>query len=88
MKINKQEAKSLKESHQKWLNEAGFLGNLFLRNVVKDIKKDKSIQKAIEDADKSLAKTRKEIEKYADGDKDTIKKALPKDVRKSLGFDF
>ncbi|MEY4278257.1 MAG: hypothetical protein RL377_261, partial [Bacteroidota bacterium] len=40
------------------------------------------------DADLSLEKTKKSIESRFDGDKEAVKDAIPKDVRKYLGFDY
>lgn len=89
MKINEQDKNLFRETHSKWLNEGGWLANLFIKKASKNIKKDKDIQKAIYDADKFTEKSRNKISNLFKGNKDEIKKALPsKDLRKSLGFDF
>lgn len=88
MKLTKEQAKLFKETHNKWLNESNFLAKLFARRVAKDVENNKDIQKAVEDADKSLEKTRTKIEKSLSNDKEKIKQAIPSDVRKYLGFDY
>ena len=64
------------------------VGKIFAYTLKWRIKNDPIINKAVRDADNDTAKTRKEILELCDGDKEKIKKALPKNVRKSLGFDF
>jgi len=88
MKITKEEKKLFTEAHSKWVNEGSFLGKLFARAVKKGIEKDKSIQNAISSADKSLEKAQKQIEARFNGDKEAVKKAIPLNVRKYLGFDY
>lgn len=89
MKINEQDKKTLKETHDKWLNEAGWLAKLFMKKAARDIKNNKNIQKAVSDADKFTEKTRNQIYNIAKGDRNKIIKALPdKNLRKGLGFDF
>ncbi len=89
MRLTEQDKKTLKETHDKWLNEAGWLAKLFIKRAAKDIKKNKTIQNAIADADKFTQQSKNKISNLFNGDKEKIKKALPdKILRKSLGFDF
>jgi len=89
MRLTEQDKKTLKETHDKWLNEAGWLAKLFIKRAAKDIKNNKNIQNAIADADKFTLKSKNKISDLFSGDKEKIKKALPdKILRKSLGFDF
>ena len=88
MRLTEQDKKTLKETHDKWLNEAGWLAKLFIKRAAKDIKSNKDIQKSISNADKYLEKSRKTIEKTLDNDKELVKKRIPTDVRKKLGFDY
>lgn len=89
MRLTEQDKKTLKETHDKWLNEAGWLAKLFIKRAAKDIKNNKDIQNAIADADKFTLKSKNKISDLFGGDKEKIKKALPdKILRKSLGFDF
>lgn len=88
MRLTEQDKKTLKEAHNKWLNEAGWLARLFIKRAAKDIKSNKDIQKSISNADKYLEKSRKSIEKTLDNDKELVKKRIPADVRKHLGFDY
>lgn len=89
MKLTEQDKNLFKETHSKWVNEAGWLANLFVRRASNNLKNDKSIQKAISDADKFTEKSKNKISNLFKGNKEEIKKALPsKDLRKSLGFDF
>jgi|TARA_B100001939_G_C16755270_1_gene535902 hypothetical protein len=89
MRLTEQDKNTLKETHDKWLNEAGWLAKLFIKRAAKDIKKNKTIQNAIADADKFTQQSKNKISNLFNGDKEKIKKALPdKILRKSLGFDF
>jgi len=88
MKISKKESVLFKETHSKWLNESNFLAKLFAMRVKSAVENDKDIQQAVKDADLSLEKTKKSIESRFDGDKEAVKDAIPKDVRKYLGFDY
>lgn len=89
MKLTEQDKNLFKETHSKWVNEAGWLGKLFLKRASKNLKNDKSIQSAISDADKFTEKSKNKISNLFNGNKEEIKKALPdRDLRKSLGFDF
>jgi DNA-binding transcriptional regulator GbsR (MarR family) len=88
MKLNQKDAKLFKESHNRWLSESNFLGRLFVKKVMSKIKSDKDLQKTIRNADKELEKTRNKIEKISKGDKNLVKKSIPSDVRKYLGFDY
>lgn len=88
MKLTKEEKTLFTETHSKWVNESNFLGRLFARAVKKGIDKDKSIQNAVANADKSLSKAQKQIEDRFNGDKEEVKKAIPLKVRKYLGFDY
>tara|TARA_B100000963_G_C22291808_1_gene521755 strand:- start:124 stop:393 length:270 start_codon:yes stop_codon:yes gene_type:complete len=89
MRLTEQDKKTLKETHDKWINEAGWLAKLFIKRAAKDIKKNKTIQNAIADADKFTQQSKNKISNLFNGDKQKIKKALPDErLRKSLGFDF
>lgn len=88
MKLKKEEVKLFKETHNKWLNESNFLARLFAKKVKSAIEKDVDLKKAVQDADISLDKTRNKIEKLLNGDKQSVKNAIPADVRKYLGFDY
>ena len=88
MKLTEQDKNLFKETHDKWLNEAGWLAKIFLKRATKDIKSNKDIQKSISDADRYLEKSRKSIEKTLDNEKELVKKRIPADVRKYLGFDY
>ena len=61
-----------------------FLGKIFAYYLKRSIENDPIINKIVRDADNNTAKTRKEILELFDGDKEKIKKALPKDVRKGF----
>jgi len=88
MKPTNEDKKLFKETHTKWMNEGSFLSKLFLKTLEKSLKNNSSIKKSIEQADKSLENARKNIEKTAKGDKNLVKKNIPADVRKALGFDY
>ena len=66
----------------------GFISNLFLSILSRNLKSDKNIAKAIKDADESIETARETIEKRFGGDKEAVKKAIPQSVRKYLGFDY
>lgn len=88
MKLNKEEAKLFKETHDKWLNEGSIFANLFAKYVKRKVKNNKNIKSIVLKADKDLEKSRKDIEKLLDNDKSKVKDAIPPNVRKSLGFDY
>jgi uncharacterized membrane-anchored protein YhcB (DUF1043 family) len=88
MKLTKEDRQLFKETYTKYKLKEGILSSLFLRIVGKNIKNDKDIQSAIKDADESLTKAQKTIETRFDGDKEAVKKAIPDNVRKYLGFDY
>ena len=88
MKLTKEDRQLFKETYSKYRLKEGILSSLFLRIVSKNIKNDKGIQSAIKDADESLRTAQKTIETRFDGDKDAVKKAIPDNVRKYLGFDY
>lgn len=88
MKITKTEAKLLKETHDKWLNESNFLAKFFVNRLKNALLNDKELKKAVEDADKRVEDAREKIESYYDKDKEAVKKYIPADVRKYLGFDY
>jgi len=88
MKITKTEAKLFKETHNKWLNESNFLAKLFVNKVKSSLLNDKDLKKSIDDADKQLEDTRNQIESNLDNNKEAVKKYIPADVRKYLGFDY
>jgi viroplasmin and RNaseH domain-containing protein len=88
MKLTKKEQKLFVETHDKWLKENNFLAKLFAKRVTKAVETDKDIQKAVSDADVAIEKTRQSIEKKLNGDKEAVKKSIPADVRKYLGFDY
>jgi hypothetical protein len=88
MKLNKEEVKLFKETHDKWLKEGSVFANLFARYVARAVKNDKNIKSIVAKADKDLEKGRKSIEKTLGGDKNKVKDALPPNVRKALGFDY
>lgn len=88
MKPTNEEKKLFKETYSKWMNEGSFLSKLFLKTLEKSLKNDPNIKKSIQQADKSLENARQNIEKTAKGDKEAIKKNIPQDVRKALGFDY
>jgi hypothetical protein len=88
MKLNKEEVKLFKETHDKWLTEGSIFANLFARYVKRKVKNNKNIKSIVFKADKELEKSRKDIEKLLDNDKSKVKDAIPPNVRKSLGFDY
>ena len=88
MKITKKESILFKETHNKWLNESNFLAKMFVNRVKSALLNDKDLKKAIDDADKHLEDTRDQIESNLDYDKEAVKKYIPADVRKYLGFTY
>lgn len=86
MKITKEERELILQTHKKYVNESNFVGQLFKYLLSKKIAKDPSVKNAIKDAEENLEKIRTKIEK--DSSKEDIKNAIPKDVRKYLGFDY
>ena len=88
MKITKTEAKLFKETHNKWLNESNFLAKFFVNRMKNALLNDKELKKAVEDADKHVEDARNKIESHLDNDKEAVKKYIPADVRKYLGFDY
>lgn len=88
MKITKKESILFKEAHNKWLNEGNFLAKLFASKVKSALLNDKELKQAIKDADKHVEDARDKIESHLDNDKEAVKKYIPADVRKYLGFDY
>lgn len=88
MKLTKEDRQLFKETYSKYRLKEGFIGNLFLSILNRNLKSDKNIAKAIKDADESIENARETIEKRFDGDKEAVKKAIPQSVRKYLGFDY
>jgi len=88
MKLTKEDRQLFKEIYTKHKLKEGFISNLFLSILSRNLKSDKNIAKAIKDADESIETARETIEKRFDGDKDAVKKAIPQSVRKYLGFDY
>ncbi len=88
MKLTKEDRKLFKETYSKYKLKEGFISNLFLSILSRNLKSDKNIAKAIKDADESIENARETIEKRFDGDKEAVKKAIPQSVRKYLGFDY
>ena len=88
MKLNKEEVKLFKESHDKWLSEGSVFAKLFAKYVSKSLEKNPDLKNVIAKADKDLEQSRNKIEKIAGGNKAKVKDALPKNVRKALGFDY
>jgi len=88
MKLTKEDRQLFKETYSKYKLKEGFISNLFLSILSRNLKSDKNIAKAIKDADESIENARETIEKRFDGDKEAVKKAIPQSVRKYLGFDY
>ena len=88
MKLTKEDRKLFKETYSKYKLKEGFISNLFLSILSRNLKSDKNIAKAIKDADESIENARETIEKRFDGNKEAVKKAIPQSVRKYLGFDY
>lgn len=88
MKLTKEDRKLFKETYSKYKLKEGFISNLFLSILSRNLKSDKNIAKAIKDADESIENARETIEKRFNGDKEAVKKAIPQSVRKYLGFDY
>ena len=88
MKLTKEDRQLFKETYSKYRLKEGFISNLFLSILSRNLKSDKNIAKAIKDADESIENARETIEKRFDGDKEAVKKAIPQSVRKYLGFDY
>tara|TARA_B110000977_G_scaffold15922_1_gene19436 strand:- start:593 stop:796 length:204 start_codon:yes stop_codon:yes gene_type:complete len=65
-----------------------YIGNFFALLIKKRIKNESKIQDSIYKADISLEITRKKILDTLEGDEEKVKKAIPKRVRKYLGFKF
>lgn len=64
------------------------LGRIYARILKWKVENDPTLTKMVSNADSELAKSRKDILEHLDGDKEKVKKAIPKSVRKALGFDF
>lgn len=89
MKITEQDRRIFSEVKSKYgLTKESLLTKLFSRSLRKSLQNDKDIQTAIKNADKSLETAQKKIEDRFDGDKEKVKKAIPDNVRKYLGFDY
>lgn len=88
MKLNKEEVKLFKETHDKWLKEGSVFARLFAKYVSNAVKNDRNIKSIVAKADKDLEKGRNSIEKQLGGDKERVKKSIPPNVRKALGFDY
>jgi hypothetical protein len=88
MKLTKNEKKLFIEAHDRWLVESNLLARLFAKTVAKSIKNNKDIQNAVADADLAMEKAKKEIENQMGGNREGVKKAIPADVRRYLGFDY
>jgi thymidine kinase len=88
MKLNKEEVKLFKETHDKWLKEGSVFARLFAKYVSNAVKNDRNIKSIVAKADKDLENRRKSIEKTLGGDKQTVKDTIPLNVRKALGFDY
>lgn len=65
-----------------------FIANLFVKALKSALMNDKELKKMVADADKNLEDTRAKIENDCGGDKELVKKAIPPEVRKYLGFDY
>ena len=63
-------------------------GRIYARILKWKVKNNPTLTKMVSNADSELAKSRKDILELVDGDKEKVKKAIPKRVSKALGFDF
>lgn len=88
MKITNEDRKLFKETHSKYGIKEGFMSNLFLTILGRTLRNDKTIAKAIKDADEAIENAKDSIESRFGGDKEQVKKAIPQSVRKYLGFDY
>lgn len=65
-----------------------WLGKLFAFSIKRSVENDEKLQELVYNADIRSEIARKRILERCNGDVEEVKKAIPEDVRKYLGFDF
>lgn len=65
-----------------------WIAKLYALVLKSTIENDKDLKDIAYNADIKSEITRKKIMNSCDGDKEKVKKAIPEEVRKYLGFDF